>query len=340
MAGLELGLFEWYVTVAAYYVDLPRGSNDDSAMRADVFDAAILAGAAPAFDSRGRFAALVIVGLGFDLEHRFAAGRYILHTRLLGQPCGGFFGKRRDRPAVGGVMLDVQTVSLGGFLEFLVVVVSVVADVLDFMGHVVEVCHFVEHGRRNLADGPVNVLGADIDLPVCLVAGLPDFIHAAPAVGSAPAVRRYGDGRAGKLVIIQAIVEKVEHGLGLGYDFRYAQHCCGLPCFDVVTAYSFEHIFQVDKGDKDAKPTRFQRLQRTHPNLWRYCMKDWETGGLGMKTLRSSGSAAHIHDELIIECDPAVSLEAVCEQMGRTPPWTPGLILRADGDEMKYYQKA
>ena len=59
-----------------------------------------------------------------------------------------------------------------------------------------------------------------------------------------------------------------------------------------------------------------------------------------MKTLRSSGSVAHIHDELIIECDPAVSLEAVCEQMGRTPPWTPGLILRADGDEMKYYQKA
>ena len=25
-------------------------------------------------------------------------------------------------------------------------------------------------------------------------------------------------------------------------------------------------------------------------------------------------------DELIIECDPRVSLEAVCEQMGRTPP--------------------
>ena len=25
-------------------------------------------------------------------------------------------------------------------------------------------------------------------------------------------------------------------------------------------------------------------------------------------------------DELIIECDPRVSLDAVCEQMGRTPP--------------------
>ena len=39
----------------------------------------------------------------------------------------------------------------------------------------------------------------------------------------------YGDGRAGKLVIIEVMVEKVEHGLGLGYDFRYAQHCCGPP---------------------------------------------------------------------------------------------------------------
>ena len=51
----------------------------------------------------------------------------------------------------------------------------------------------------------------------------------------------------------------------------------------------------------------------------------------------AEGTAAH--DELIIECDPEVSLEVVSEQMGRTPPWTPGLILRADGDEMPYYMK-
>lgn len=70
MAGSELGLFEWYVAVAAYHVDLPRGSNDGSAMWADILDAAVLAGAAPAFDGRGRFAALVIVGFGFDLERR------------------------------------------------------------------------------------------------------------------------------------------------------------------------------------------------------------------------------------------------------------------------------
>lgn len=254
MAGLELCLFEGYVAVAAYHVDLPRSSNDGSAMRADVLDAAILAGAAPAFDGRSRFAALVIVGLGFDLEHRFAAGRYILHAGLLGQPCGGFFGQRRDRPAVGGVLLDVQAMGFGGFLEFLVVVVPVVADVPDLMRQIVEMRHFVEHGRRDLADGPVDVFGANVDLPICFAAGLPDFIHAAPAVGSAPAIRRYGDGRAGKLAVVEMMVKKVEHGLGLGYDFRYAQHCCGLPCFDVLTGYPFEHIFQVGKGDK-ARPS-------------------------------------------------------------------------------------
>ena len=247
MAGFESCMFEWYVAVAAYHVDLPRGPDDGSAMRADVLDAAILAGAAPAFDGCSRFAALVIVGFGFDLEHRFAAGGYILHAGLLGQPCGGFFGQRRDRPAVGGVMLNVQAVGLGGFFEFLIVVVPVVANVLDLMGQVVEMRHFMEHGCRDLADGPVDVLGADVDLPIRLAAGLPDFIHAAPAVGSAPAVRRYGDGRTGKLAVVEVMVEKVEHGLGLGYDFRYAQHCCGLPCFDVVTSYPFEHIFQVGK---------------------------------------------------------------------------------------------
>lgn len=59
-----------------------------------------------------------------------------------------------------------------------------------------------------------------------------------------------------------------------------------------------------------------------------------------MQTLRTSRIVAHVHDELIIECPPEVSLQAVSEQMGRTPPWAPGLVLRADGDEMKYYQKA
>ena len=59
-----------------------------------------------------------------------------------------------------------------------------------------------------------------------------------------------------------------------------------------------------------------------------------------MKTLRCCRIVAHVHDEHIIEADPAVSLDAICEQMGRTPPWAEGLVLRADGYECQFYQKS
>lgn len=58
-----------------------------------------------------------------------------------------------------------------------------------------------------------------------------------------------------------------------------------------------------------------------------------------MKTLRHGFIVGSVHDELIIECSPDVSLQAVCDQMGRTPPWIPGLLLRADGYECQFYKK-
>ena len=58
-----------------------------------------------------------------------------------------------------------------------------------------------------------------------------------------------------------------------------------------------------------------------------------------MKTLRHCSIIMHIHDEVVIEADPRMSLEAVCEQMGRTPSWVEGLQLRADGYETIFYKK-
>ena len=58
-----------------------------------------------------------------------------------------------------------------------------------------------------------------------------------------------------------------------------------------------------------------------------------------MKTLRCCSIVMHIHDELVIEADPRMSLDVLCEQMGRTPPWTPGLKLRADGYTCPFYKK-
>ena len=58
-----------------------------------------------------------------------------------------------------------------------------------------------------------------------------------------------------------------------------------------------------------------------------------------MKTLRCCSIVMHVHDELIIEADPDVSLEVICEQMGRTPPWAKDLKLRADGYTTPFYKK-
>lgn len=58
-----------------------------------------------------------------------------------------------------------------------------------------------------------------------------------------------------------------------------------------------------------------------------------------MQTLKNCSIVAHVHDEIIIEADRWMSVAAVCEQMGRTPPWAKGLKLRADGYECEFYQK-
>lgn len=58
-----------------------------------------------------------------------------------------------------------------------------------------------------------------------------------------------------------------------------------------------------------------------------------------MKTLRHCFIVGHVHDELIIECDPRVDLNVVCEQMGRSPDWIPDILLRADGYETQFYKK-
>lgn len=58
-----------------------------------------------------------------------------------------------------------------------------------------------------------------------------------------------------------------------------------------------------------------------------------------MQTLRCCAIVGHVHDELIIECPKDTSVDAICEEMGRTPPWAEGLVLRADGYACEFYQK-
>lgn len=58
-----------------------------------------------------------------------------------------------------------------------------------------------------------------------------------------------------------------------------------------------------------------------------------------MKTLRNERIVGHVHDEIILEAEKDADVQSICEQMGRTPAWIPGLVLRADGYECKYYRK-
>ena len=58
-----------------------------------------------------------------------------------------------------------------------------------------------------------------------------------------------------------------------------------------------------------------------------------------MKTLSHCFICAHVHDELIIECKPDVSLDELCRQMARVPEWMPGLKLDAAGYVTPWYCK-
>ena len=59
-----------------------------------------------------------------------------------------------------------------------------------------------------------------------------------------------------------------------------------------------------------------------------------------IRSLKNCQIVGHVHDELIIECPPEISLDAVCAAMGRTPPWLPGIDLKADGYECSFYMKS
>lgn len=58
-----------------------------------------------------------------------------------------------------------------------------------------------------------------------------------------------------------------------------------------------------------------------------------------MKNLRDCQIVMHIHDEVVVDAPPELTLQTVCDRMGTTPPWMPGLLLRADGYETDFYKK-
>lgn len=86
---------------------------------------------------------------------------------------------------------------------------------------------------------------------------------------------------------------------------------------------------------------RWERLETYGPKLCENLIQAISRDILcyAMQSLSGCQIVAHVHDEVIIEADPDTSLNDICECMGRTPPWAPGLELRADGYTASYYMK-
>ena len=58
-----------------------------------------------------------------------------------------------------------------------------------------------------------------------------------------------------------------------------------------------------------------------------------------MQNLQEYRIVAHVHDEVILEVPKDADMEHICAIMSQSPPWLPGIELRADGFEAQFYQK-
>ena len=133
---------------------------------------------------------------------------------------------------------------------------------------------------------------------------------------------------------------------GLRFDYRSAMLFITLPSGRKL-AYVKPRIGENQFGGESVTymgvggTKKWERLESYGPKFVENIVQGTARDILcyAMQTLKNCSIVAHVHDEIIIEADRRISVEAVCEQMGRTPPWAKGLKLRADGYECEFYQK-
>ena len=133
---------------------------------------------------------------------------------------------------------------------------------------------------------------------------------------------------------------------GLRFDYRSAMLFITLPSGRKL-AYVKPRIGENQFGGESVTymgvggTKKWERLESYGPKFVENIVQGTARDILcyAMRTLRHCAIVAHVHDEVIIEADRQMSVAAVCEQMGRTPPWAKGLKLRADGYECGFYQK-
>lgn len=133
---------------------------------------------------------------------------------------------------------------------------------------------------------------------------------------------------------------------GLRFDYRSAMLFITLPSGRRL-AYVKPRISENQFGGESVTymgvsgTKKWERLESYGPKFVENIVQGTARDILcyAMQTLKNCSIVAHVHDEIIIEADRRMSVTAVCEQMGRTPPWAKGLKLWADGYECEFYQK-
>lgn len=163
--------------------------------------------------------------------------------------------------------------------------------------------------------------------------------------GSNPMITQFwwDVGRAVKDCIKQRVPTETH---GLRFDYRSAMLFITLPSGRRL-AYVKPRIGENQFGGESVtymgvgNTKKWERLESYGPKFVENIVQGTARDILcyAMQTLKKCAIVAHVHDEIIIEADRRMSVEAVCEQMGRTPPWAKGLKLRADGYECEFYQK-
>ena len=120
---------------------------------------------------------------------------------------------------------------------------------------------------------------------------------------------------------------------GLHFDYRSAMLFIALPSGRRM-AYVKPRIGENQFGGESVTymgvsgTKKWERLESYGPKFVENIVQGTARDILcyAMQTLKNCSIVAHVHDEVIIEADRRMSVTAVCEQMGRTPPWAKGSL--------------
>ena len=88
---------------------------------------------------------------------------------------------------------------------------------------------------------------------------------------------------------------------------------------------------------------RWERIESYGPkiveNLTQALCRDLLAEAMERLSFAGYKIVMHVHDEVVIEAPMEADVNTVCEIMGQTPSWAPGLVLSAAGYECPFYQK-